>query len=274
MPGFLVGGALSPVGEAWIGSPETPPSGSTVLPAVLGNGATFPTAKLSRTQKPAHHPSGGSIALPKLAFVYKPVTLGTSASLFAPKASRGAKPAAWSNSQSFYAAGLKRTVAPVAFANAPVFYGPRLTLRISPSACANAGQIQTAAISQGASAKLAPHRPSSAAIFTPSVVAPATTSITVTLSLPGVAQRAPKPPPRQAPATWPNLPSIAASPWRLTVVTPELARERARQRLAAIKRTERQRRKRKADERAGELLAELIDDEVAHTIVNVLARAG
>jgi hypothetical protein len=176
--------------------------------------------------------------------------------------------------QTFFAAATKVALQATSFANGPVFNSPRLVLRTSAATYASAGQIYTAAISQGAAAKIAPHLPSAAATFAPALLLPVTTSVTVTLSLPGLIPRAPKAPARRSTVTWPNLPKVVAPPWRLTVVTPDIARERACQRMAAIKRTERQRRKRKADARADELVDMLIDEAVAHTIVDVLANAG
>lgn len=273
MPGFVVGSAASRVGEAWIGAPDSS-SGASVSPPALSGGGTFPA--------------------PRIALVYRPATLGSGASVVAPSVRRAAKPAAWSNTpafqtlsvtltlkpaafangQSFFATGLKRAIQPAGLANSQMFFGPRSLLRISPATYANAGQFYTAAISQGSASKNAPHLPSSAAVFAPALILPATTSVTVTLSLPGLIPRAPKAPARRSTVTWPNLPKVAAPPWRLTVITPDIARERACQRMAAIKRTERQRRKRKADARVDELVDMLIDEAVAHTIVDVLANAG
>lgn len=272
MLGLVIGSAASRVGDAWIGAPDSS-SGASVSPPALSSGATFPA--------------------PRIAFVYKPSAFGPGASVAAPSVRRIAKPAAWSNmpafqtlsvtftlklaafanGQSFFATSLKRTFQPAGIANGATFFGPRLTLRIAAVSYANPGQVYTAAIAQGAATKTAPHRPSSAVLFAPTVTQPATTSVTVTLSLPGLIPRAPKAPPRRPAATWPNLPNVAAPPWRLTVVTPDVARERARQRLAAIERAERVRRKRKAEERGDALVAELIDEAIVRTIARGVAEA-
>ncbi|MFM9865522.1 MAG: hypothetical protein ACKVRO_18170 [Micropepsaceae bacterium] len=274
MPGVVIGSSASFLGEAWIGAPDSAPSGTTVSPSSLSSGGTFPAQRA--------------------AFVYKPAALGSSTSVSVPSARRFAKPAAWSNTpviqtprltfavksstlsngQSFFGAGMRRALQSAAFANGPTISGPRLTLRISAAAYANAGQVYATGIAQGSDAKAAPHRASSAAIYAPAVVLPATTSVTVTLSLPGMIPRAPKPPPRRSTATWPNLPNVSAPPWHLTVVTPDVARERARERMASAKRAERLRRKRKADRRTGEIVDALIGEAIARTIVNVVAEGA
>jgi hypothetical protein len=274
MPGFVIGSSASTVGEAWIGAADTAPSGGTFAPP--------------------HAPSGVSFPVQLIAFVFTPAALGSNGSASTPSARRAVSPAAWSNQpaihtphitlavkstaaangQSFYTASLKRTLQTNTFANGPAFHGPRLTLRISPAAYASAGQVYSAAVPQSAAVKQAPHLASTATLFTPAIVLAVTTSITVTLSLPGLTPRASKPPQRRSTATWPNLPKVAAPPWRLTVVTPDIARERARERLAALKRTERLRRKRKVDERTTEIVDALIDEMVVRTIIDAMAEAG
>jgi hypothetical protein len=111
-------------------------------------------------------------------------------------------------------------------------------------------------------------------VFAPAIQFAPTTSVTVTLSLPGQIPRAPQPQRRRSAAVWPNLPKVTAPPWRLTVVTPDIARERARQRMAALTRAERMRQKRKADKRADEIVAALTDETIARTIVDVVASAS
>jgi hypothetical protein len=231
MPGFVIGSSLSLIGEAWTGAPDTSSPGTTVSPPTVPSGATFPVQRV--------------------AFVYKPAT--------------------HANAPAFQASRVTLTVKSAALANTSTFFGPRLTLRMSPAAYASAGQVYAVSVSQGASTKAAPHRASGVAIFAPTIVAPATTSVTVTLTLPGLIARAPEPPQRRAKATWPNLPKADAPPWRLTVVTPELARQRARAQMAWRKRAERERRKRNADERADAIVRTLVDDEIVRTVVAVLA---
>ncbi len=254
MPGFVIGSPLSVVGEAWIGDTDATSFGGTLLPP--------------------HVPSGATILAHRIAFVFKPTAFAPGASTPAPSLRRIAKPASWSNTPAIQTLRLNRTLQTGNFANGPTFQGARLTQRLSPATYANAGQIYTAGVSQSAGAIFAPHRASSAAVFAPAIILPATTSVTVTLSLPGLITQAPKPQQRRSSATWPNLPKVTAPPWRLTVVTPDVARERARQQLTSIKRAERLRRKRKADERSDAIVDALIDETIAHTIVDVVAKVG
>lgn len=272
MPGLVIGSAASRVGEAWIGASDSA-SGATVSPPSLASGATFPAPRIAFVYKPATLGSGASVVAPSVRRIAKLAAWSNTPVFPSPRMTFTLKPAAFANGQSLFATSLKRTVQPAGIANGATFFGPRLTLRIAAVSYANAGQVYTAAIAQGAATKTAPHRPSSAVLFAPTVTQPATTSVTVTLSLPGLIPRAPKAAPRRPAATWPNLPKVAALPWRLTVVTPDVARERARQRLAAIKRAERDRRKRRTDERGDAIVAELIDEAIIHTIARVVAEA-
>lgn len=271
MPGFVIGSSLSVVGEAWVGATDAASSGGTLSPPHLPSGVTVPTQRIAIVFKPIASGPNTSAHAPSVRRVAKPAAWSNTPAIQTPRAIFAVKNAAFANNQSFYGASLNRKLQASNSPNGQVFQGPRLTLRLSPSVYASASQVYTAGISQGAGAIFAPHRAASAAVFAPAIVLPATTSVTVTLSLPGLIPRAPKPPQRRSTATWPNLPKVIAPPWRLTVVTPDVARERARQRLAWIKRAEQLRRKRKADERSDAIVGELIDEAIVHTIARAVA---
>lgn len=274
MPGFVIGSPLSVVGEAWIGDTDATSFGGTLLPPHVPSGATIPTQRIAFVFKPTAFAPGASTPAPSLRRIAKPAAWSNTPAFQSPRVVFTVKSAAFANNQSFPAARLNRTLQAANFVNGPAFQGPRLTRRISPAAYASAGQIYTAGVSQSSGAKLAPHTASTATVFAPAIVLPATTSVTVTPSLPGLVPRAPKPPQRRSTAIWPNLPKVTAPPWRLTVVTPDVARERARQRLASIKRAEQLHRKRKADERSDAIIDALIGETIAHTIADVVAKAG
>ncbi|NOT42367.1 MAG: hypothetical protein HOP13_17975 [Alphaproteobacteria bacterium] len=271
MPGVVIGSSASLVGEAWIGLADNAPSGATISPPAVPSSVTFPAEGVAFVYKPAAFGPGASVFAPSARRTAKPATWSNTPVLYALRITSTVKSSAFANGQNFFVASLKRALQTASFANGPTLFGPRLVLRISAAAFANAGLIYSAAVSQGSATKVAPHRPSSATVFAPSVILPVTTSVTATLSLPGLIPRAPKPPPRRSTATWPNLPNVTAPPWHLTVVTPDVARERARERMASAKRAERLRRKRKADRRTGEIVDTLIGEAIARTIVNVVA---
>ena len=269
MPGFVIGASLSFVGEAWIGDADAETFGATLSPPAAPSTSTFPTQRIAFAFKPIAFGPSASVAAPSARSTAKPAAWSNTPAIQTQRANFAVKNVAFSNNQSFHGASLNRKHQASNFANGQAFHGLRVTPRLSPAAYASAGQVYAAGISQ--SAILASHRASSAAAFAPAIVLPATTSVTVTLSLPGLIPRAPKPPQHRSTATWPNLPKVTAPPWRLTVVTPDVARERARQRLASIERAERLRRKRKADERSDAIVAELIDETVIHKITRVVA---
>ena len=274
MPGFVIGSPQSAVGEAWIGDTDATFPAGTVAPPLSPSVGTYPAQRVAFVYKPNAVASGAAVAAPSLRRTAQPQAWSNTPALQTPRVTLLIKSAALANGQNFFAQSMKRGIRASSYANGATFQGPRLALRIAPAAYASASQIYTAGIAQSSGAKLAPHVAPSANLFAPSVTLVKATSITVTLSLPGNIPRAPKPQHRGPAATWPNLPQVAAPPWRLTVVTPDVARERARQRIAALKRTERLRRKQKADERANEIVDALIDETVARTIVDVMAKAG
>lgn len=271
MPGFVIGSPQSLVGEAWVGATDSTSSGATLSPPHVSSGATFPALQLTYLYKPASFGPSASVAAPSLRRIAAPAGWSNTPAIQTPRISFVVRSAAFIGGQAFLAAAAKQTLQTASFASGPVFNGPRLVLRISAAAFANTAQFYASAVSQGTAPKSVPHLPSTAVVFAPALIHPVTTSVTVTLNLPGLISRAPKAPLRRAAATWPNLPKVAAPPWRLTVVTPDIARERARQRMAAFKRAERQRHKRKADEHTNEIVDALIDETVIHTIARVVA---
>jgi hypothetical protein len=72
-------------------------------------------------------------------------------------------------------------------------------------------------------------------------------------------------------ATWPNLPKVEAPPWRLMVVTPEVARQRARVQTAWRKRAQQLKRRREIERRVNAIFDEVVDQEVTRTIVQLIA---
>jgi hypothetical protein len=274
MPGLVIGSSQSVIGEAWIGATDAAQLGDTVAPALVLNGSVYPEQRAAFVYKPNALAPGAAVAAPSVHRTAKPQSWSNTPILQTPRLAQLIKGDAFANTQSFFALHLRRSVQASSHANGATIAGPRLALRIAPAAFPNASQLYIAGIAQSSGAKLAPHVASTANAFAPTVAPATTTSITVTLSLPGLIPRAPKPLQRRPAATWPNLPQVAAPPWRLTLVTPDLARERARERMAALKRSERLRRKRKADERTNEIVNALIDETVVRTFVDVIAKAG
>ncbi len=265
MPGTVIGSPLSFIGAAWVGASDT--AGGATQPLRYVNVSTFAAARLLLTLKPIALPNAPVLRTTSAVRIVSPSALTNTPVVRSASAIRATKPAAFPNASVFQSASAVRNARPAAHTNTPVFPALRLTLKLSPAAYANSSILRAAAVAQPG--KLAPHRSSTAQIFAPALVRPV--SVTVTLSLPGMIPRAPKPQARRSTASWPNLPKVDTPPWRLTVVTPELARERARQRIAAGRRAEQQRRKRKSNERASDIVNALIDEQVLRAIVDVAA---
>lgn len=259
--------------------------------------------------QPAHHSSGASpftpavrIAVPassyanatsygapKIRLTVAPIVLGSGNAFYGPVVSTGVaiqpgsftngsnfhgaiiaatrKPAAYANSQSFFAASLSLRVATASFANAQAYHAPRLTLRLFAAIHANANVLYAPTAFQPGILR-APFVASGGALFSPSVLVPNTFQVTGVLNVAGWTPRAPARRPRVA--TWPNLPNVEAPPWRLVVVTPEIARERARALLMARKRLQGKRRKHELDRRLEASFDDIVDDAVARTVVHLL----
>jgi hypothetical protein len=111
----------------------------------------------------------------------------------------------------------------------------------------------------------APSVASGSAIHAPRVDGVYVFEVIGTLSVAGWTPRPAARKPRAA--AWPNLPKVEAPAWRLMVVTPEVARERARSLLAQRRRYEQARRAREAKRKLSCYLDEIVEAEIAHAVV-------
>lgn len=260
--------------------------------------------------QPAHHPSGAllfaaaarfaitatghsnaiSYGVPKIRLSIAPVVLGSGNAFHGAEVSAGVtilpgsfangsnfhgmtiagacKPAAHANGQSFFASSLSLRVATASFTNAQAYYTPRMALRLFAALPANANAPHAPTTFQPGMLS-APLLASGGTVFSPGVLVPTTFQATGALNLAGWTPRAPARRPRVA--AWPNLPSVNAPPWRLTVVTPKIARQRVRAQLAWRRRLEHLQREREIDRRVKTIYAELIDEEVLRTVVRLAA---
>lgn len=260
--------------------------------------------------QPAHHPSGAlvlapvarfaiaasghsnatSFGAPKIRLSIAPVVLGSGNAFYAAELSAGVtilpgsfangsnfhgvaiagtcKPAAHANGQSFFAASLSLSVTSASFANANAHYPSRIALRLFSAFHANANALYAPTTFQPGMLS-APLVASGGTVFSPGVLVPNTFQVTGVLNLAGWTPRALARRPRVA--TWPDLPSVDAPPWRLTVVTSNIARQRVRAQLAWRRRVEHLQREREIDRRVEAICAELIDEEVVRTVVRLAA---
>jgi hypothetical protein len=225
---------------------------------------------LRLTLKPAALGSGGALYAPEVTFdatAIQPAAFANGQGFFAQSLQLTVKPAAVANTPAFFGLAVKRGVQPATYANAPSFFGPRLTLRISAAAYANAQAFGAALVAQPG-VKVAPHTPSVAQIFGPSLAGSFAVEAIggIGAGAGWIGDQAPRRARRKA-VTWPNLPRVSeAPPWNPLVVTAEAARHRARVTMAWRKRIEQQRRKRDVDRRVGAIFDRLIEDEIARTI--------
>lgn len=241
--------------------------------AAFTNAPTFGAASVRVTLQPVAVAGGGTIFAPVVgsSFVIAPSALASGQSFYAPLVPLALKPAAFGNQQSFHAAQALRGVGSAAFGNAASFFGPVLSLRLAAPAGESAGVVFGPGVAQ-AGLKNAPLTVSGGAVFAPRVESPHTFEVVGTLNVAGWTPRAPAR--RARPHAWPNLPKVEAPPWRLVVVTPEIARERARALLAARRRNDREKRKRDMERRLARSFDVMIDDQVARTVVCLVAEDG
>ncbi len=269
-------------------------TGGTIQPALFANANQFFAPTIRVTLKPAALANASQYFAPVIRATLKPAALANANTFFVPSVAVGAaniqpglftngqsffatvlrlavRPAALSNAQAFFSARSNLALRPAAHANAPVFFGPRLSLRISPAAYANAQAFGAAAIVLPG-IKAAPFLASAGTIFAPSVNVAFAQQVVGTLNVAGWTREGPRRARRKAPLDWPNLPKVgSAPPWRLTVVTPQVAREQARVRLHWRKRAEQLRRRRDVDRRVAGIVEDLVDQEVARTIAQLIA---
>jgi hypothetical protein len=226
-------------------------AGGAIVPAhvPVGNAVFIPS--LRRSVSATLFGGGPAFATVVVRVTLKPISIGSSSVYFEATVDSGAG----------VVAGL--------FTNGSSFAAPRLTLRLLPVVLASAANVHAPAAGQ-AGVKSAPVLASGSAIYAPRVEGGYAVEVVGTLN---VAGWAPKPVSRRPRVSkWPNLPQVEAPPWRLTVVTPEVARARARSLMAQRRRSERARRTREAQRMLVCYVDEIVEAEVAHTVVRLLGQ--
>ena len=270
MPGTVIGSSLSFVGEAWIGATDT--AGGAVQPQRHVNTTPPASPRLTATVKPIAFPNPSTPRPASTTRIAGPQRLANNQTIQPVATLRFTKPIPYPNTPVIPPLATTRNAKPQPFTNTPLFPPLRLTLKLSPAAYANSAVLRAAAVAVATpAAKQAPHRPSTVQVFAPAVNGTIVTTVTATLNLSGWTPNAPKRRATRAPSTWPNLPNVEAPPWRLTVVTPETARERARAQIASRNRTNLVRRKRRVAAEADAIFRDLVEEEIVRTIVDVAA---
>jgi hypothetical protein len=221
-------------------------AGGPVLPAHAPSAGAFFAPSLRRSVSATLFGGGPAFAAVVMRVTLRPILIGSSSAYFDAAVDVGAG----------VVAGL--------FVNGSSFAAPRLTLRLLPVVLASTASVHTPAAGQ-TGVKSTPLVVSGGAIYGPRVDGDQTFEVVGTLTVGGWTLRPTKRRPQVA--IWPNLPKAEAPPWRLTVVTPEVARARARSLMAQRRRTEQARRTREAKRKLDCQLDELVEAEIAHTIV-------
>jgi hypothetical protein len=215
---------------------------------------------------PAHVPSAGAVFAPSLRRFVSAQLFGSGPAFASVVVRVTLRPISIGSSNAYFNAAVDAGtgVAAGLFVNGSSFAAPRLTLRLSPVIFGGEAAVHPPAVAQ-TGVKGAPVVASGGAIHTPRVEGVHTFEVVGTLSVAGWAPRPASRRPRVA--IWPNLPKVEAPPWRLTVVTPEVARARARALMAQRRRTEQARRTRETRRKLDRHLDEAIEAEITHAIV-------
>jgi hypothetical protein len=226
-------------------------AGGAILPAHVPAANAFFVTSSRRSVSATLFGAGPAFATAVVRVTLKPILIGSSSVYFDAAVDAGAG----------VVAGL--------FVNGSSFAAPLLTLRLLPVALESTANAYAPGTGQ-AGAKSAPLVASGSAAYAPRVEGGYTVEVVGTLNVagwvPGPANRRPRAP------KWPNLPQVEAPPWRLTVVTPEVARARARSLIAQRRRTERARRTREARRVLDGHLDEIVEAEIAHTVVRLVGQ--
>jgi hypothetical protein len=152
-------------------------------------------------------------------------------------------------------------------ASAAATFSPVLRRSVAAVSFANPATVFTPAAMQ-TGVKSAPLVASGSVIHAPLVDAGHIFDVIGTLN---VARWVPRAPARRPRIVWPNLPKVEAPPWRLVVVTPEVARARARSLAAQRRRAEQVRRTREARRRLDRHFDEIVEAEIAHTLIRLVS---
>lgn len=269
--------------------------GGAISPAhAVSDGASF-APSLRRSLSATLLGGAQVFAAPVVRVTLRPVSVGSLSAYFDAVVDAGASvaPGVFANGSSFGATVLRIALLPQALAaagsvfhaavddgdllspasltNAQSFGALRLTLRLSPTAYANAASAY-APVAGPAGVMGAPLVASGSAIHAPRVDGAHVFEVVGTLSVAGWTPRPAARKPRVA--AWPNLPKVEAPPWRLIVVTPEVARERARSLMAQRRRYEQARRARGAKRKLSCHLDEIIEAEIAHIVVRLVGEGA
>lgn len=222
---------------------------------------------------PAHVPATGATFAPSLRRSISCALLGGEQAFGTPVVRVTLMPILVGGSSAYFDAtvDVAAGMAPGLFVNGSSFAALQLTLRLSAAGYESAATVYSPTAGQ-AGAKSAPAVESGGAIHAPRVEGVHTFEVVGTLSVAGWTPRPAARRPRVA--AWPNLPQVEAPPWRLIVVTPEVARARARSLMAQRRRAEQARRTRETKRKLDRHLDEIIEAEIAHTLVRLVGEEG
>lgn len=244
--------------------------GATAHPALFANEQAFGALILRLVLRPVAFDVSDSIFDPAIggSHLLLPTTLASGQSFFAPALAAVIEPAAVGSTQGFFAAGVAAAVGAPTTANAQLFVTLKLTFRLSSEVYANAAWLYSSTVGQPGTV-VAPLVVGDGNIFAPRVEPAQLFEAVGTLSVAGWTPRPARRP--RTVATWPNLPQVEAPPWRLMVVTPEVARARVRALLAERRCSEAARRAREAKRRLDRSLEDIVDAEIVRTVVRLVA---
>jgi hypothetical protein len=250
--------ALNPADEA-----------QTVVPPSLSDGDSFFSPTIGARRFPGHLAAGGTA---HQAFVRRATASGlfTNEGVLREAAvGRGLLAARLEGAStiSVPAVDAGAGLAPALFVNQQVFGLAVVVGVVHPTEPTAFGAVfQPSVVDALGGTKGAPFVVSAGAIPGPSVQSPQVVEVTGTLQIVDWAPRAA----RRSRARWPNLPKVNAPPWRLIVVTPEIARERARALSAQRRLREKALRARKAKGASDLVREEIIDAAIVGTVVHLI----
>ena len=234
--------------------------------------ATFTAATVAGGIQPTHYDNISQIYGPTLASgAIQPALLSNQQGFFAETLRSVTRASTFANASSFPAPRIRLSLSASAHANTPVFFGPSIRVLISAAVYGNSSSLHAPALGQPG-IKGAPFVASAALVFAPSIRTPI--SVQVNFGPIGASVYGNRP--RRSAGDrrterWPNLPTVAeAPPWRLTVVTPDVARARARAQMQRRKHAQQSKRKRDIDCRVKAIFDDLVDDEVVRAVVRLI----
>jgi hypothetical protein len=237
-----------------------------VNPPSVSDGDSFFGPRIAARRFPAHVTGSGSAYQPALRLRVSPVALSGGSAAHSPTAARRVAVPASAGAGTIHGASVLSgaDIAPASLANESLFGLPRLSLALRVAAAGVSGNLFVPSVDFGT--KAAPLVASTGTIAPPRVHSSPLGEAVGTLDV-GVWATAQVGSRKLGRTPWPNLPKVEAPSWRLTVVTPEIARERARALMARRKRSEKARRSREANNRSDAL----IDAKLASVVVHLVA---